>query len=61
MHQMQVVGLFHAIAASLIRKESLIAVEYEDGWTTVLMWVIGTSESLGFAANCGVFSEFSSL
>ena len=61
MYQIEVNGPFRIAAALLLGKQSLVLVEYEDGWATVIVWMIRGSESLALVANCAVCPELSIL
>jgi hypothetical protein len=59
MYHIEMSGPFHVTAAILLGKQSLVPIEYEDGWTTGIVWIIHGSDSL--AANCAVSPELSIL
>jgi hypothetical protein len=61
MHQIEVSGLLHAMAALLLGTESLVPIECGDGWATEIVWMIWRSECLALSANCAVFPELSNL
>jgi hypothetical protein len=61
MYQIESIGPFYVTAAILLGKQSLVPIEYEDGWATEIVWMIRGSESLALAANCVVCPESSIL